>query len=127
MKPQNLTIESELFEDFRTKFDAAMNSALRKMKSMSIRAGTVKTTIEIVMEEAEDENGEPVLMPEFSGQVEINLPLKGKIEVKKQSGIIMVKDPISDGFIVASGQYTFMDMLAEQESMLAKQGDKEGD
>lgn len=114
MKPQNLTINGEVFDDLRQKFDEALNIALRKMKELKIQAGTVSASVDIVMEEMMDENGETILAPEFQAVVGINLPLKGKLKVRTQSGLMMIRDPVSDGFLVASRQYSMEDVLEEQ-------------
>ena len=115
MKPQRLSINSEVFDDLRMRFNEALILALRKMEKLKIYAGTVTTTVDIEMTEEADENGEAVLAPEFDAQVQINLPMKGKMKVPKQSGIMMIRDPNSNGYMVASRQYSMMEMLEEQE------------
>ena len=117
MKPQNLTINGEVFDDLRLRFDEALLLALRKMEELKIHAGTVTATVDILMEEAEDENGEMIYTPVFDAQVAMNLPLKGKIKVPTQTGLMMIRDPNGNGFLVASRQYTMMDMLEEQEKI----------
>ena len=114
MKPQNLTINGEVFDDLRQRFDEAMLLALRKMQELKIHAGTLTATVEIRMAEEADENGETIYTPVFDAQVAINLPLKGKIKVPTQEGLMMIRDPNSSGYLVASRQYTIMDMLEEQ-------------
>lgn len=115
MKPQNLTINGEVFEDLRGRFDDALLLALRKMKELKIQAGTLTATVDIRMDEIADENGELILAPEFDAQVAINLPMKGRMKVPTQMGLMMIRDPNSNGFLVASRQYTMMEMLEEQE------------
>ena len=121
MKPQPLTIEGEVFDDLRMKLNLALNSALTNMIRYRISAGTVAMNIEIELEEgtAEDgtaEDGNPIQMPKFSGKIGINLPMKAKIEMERREGMIMVRDERGDGYIVASGQYSFLDMLEEQKN-----------
>lgn len=114
MKPQPLTIQSEVFSDLRKKFDLALLTALRKMKSLKIHEGQIRAVIGVVMDEFKDENGETVIMPEFKAQVDINLPIKGKLDVDKQAGLLMIPDRDGEGFIIASTQYSLLDMLEEQ-------------
>ena len=117
MRPQNLSIQSDVFDDLRDRFDKVLTLTLRRMDDRAITDGTVTIKVAITLVEGTDENtGEPVLMPEFSGTVEMNLPIKGKAEIPKKAGYIMTRDPCGEGFIIASGQqYTFMDLLEEQE------------
>lgn len=116
MKPQIFSINGEMFDDIRLKIDQALNIALRKMTELDIYAGTVNAKLDIQIEKTQDENGDQIIKPEFGGMVEINLPLKGKIKMNSQKGLIMARDPTGAGFLVATEQYTFMDMLEEQET-----------
>lgn len=114
MKPQRLNIYSDVFDELRDRFEKALLLALRKMQHLKIAQGTVTARVAITLAESADENGENVMMPEFAAQVEINLPMKGKLDVPTKAGLIMVPDPAGEGFIIADSQYSMFDMLEEQ-------------
>ena len=113
MKPQNLGIGSECFSDLREKFDYILNLALNKMRQMGIYEGKVTATVDIAVEKVEEEDRE-AWRPEFKCQVSVSLPLKGKIAASVPGGLKMVQDPNGEGYIIATEQYTFLDMLEDQ-------------
>lgn len=110
MKPQRLEIEGETFKDLREKFNYILNLALTRMQRMGINEGTVTAKVDIETEEIDDGDG-VAWRPEFKIQVQLSLPLKDKIAAGVPNGLKMVRDPKGDGFIIATEQYTFLDML----------------
>lgn len=114
MKPQRLEIEGETFKDLREKFNYILNLALNKMQRMGINEGTVTAKVDIETTEIEEGDG-MAWRPEFKCQVSVALPLKGKIAAGVPNGLKMVRDTKGDGFIIATEQYTFMDMLEDRE------------
>jgi hypothetical protein len=115
MKPQRLEIEGETFKDLREKFNYILNLALNRMHRMGINEGTVTAKVDIETEEADEGDG-TAWRPSFKCEVAVRLPLKGKIAAGVPNGLKMVRDPKSDGFIIATEQYTFLDMLEEQKN-----------
>ena len=69
MKPQELKLECELFNEFRRALDAAINNCVRQMVVKRLSDGTITGKIEIHLEEAADENGEVLFLP---GQILVN-------------------------------------------------------
>jgi hypothetical protein len=76
----------------------------------------VSAKVKISNAEGTDENGEICWMPEFKCQVSVGLPVKCKIDASAPVGLKMIRNPDGDGFIIATDQYTFMDMLEEQDA-----------
>ena len=60
MKPQELTINGELFEEFRNNLDTAMKILINRMITTRIGKGTVNAKITINMKEFIDDSGELV-------------------------------------------------------------------
>lgn len=109
MKPQRLQIEGETFKDLREKFNYILNLALTRMQRMGINEGTVTAKVDIETEEINDGSGD-AWRPEFKCEVAVRLPLKGKITAAVPNGLKMVRDPLGDGFLIATEQYSFFDM-----------------
>ena len=84
------------------------------MRRMGINEGKVTATVEITVEEVVEEDRE-AWRPDFKCQVGVSLPLKGKIAASVPNGLKMVQDPNGEGYIIATEQYTFLDMLEEKE------------
>lgn len=115
MRPQILSIESETFLDMRQKFDALLNLAMNKMQALRVYEATVTAKVKIQSDEVTEPGGEISWRPEFKCQVSVGLPVKGKLDASAPVGLKMIRNPHGDGYIIATEQYTFMDMLEEQD------------
>ena len=109
MKPQELKLECELFNEFRRALDAAINNCVRQMVVKRLSDGTITGKIEIHLEEAADKNGEVLFYPEITPDVALKIGAKGKIDCTKQMGFMMKCGP--DGFIVGTDQVTMDELL----------------
>ena len=113
MKPQELKLECELFNEFRQALNAAINSCMRQMVAKRLSDGTITGKIEIHLIEAADENGEVLFYPEITPDVALKIGAKGKIDCTKQMGFMMKCGP--DGFIVGTDQVTMDELLGGKE------------
>ena len=112
MKPQNLSIESELFSELRMKFDFMLALAMDKMQKMNVSKSKVTAVVEIETT-AHEEAGEMVQLPDFKCEVRINLPAKGAIPAATPKGLKVTKSPLDGKYIIASDNYDLLDMVEE--------------
>lgn len=111
MKPQELTISGELFEEFRNNFDMAMKILVNRMITTRIGKGTVNAKITINMKEFVDDNGEVVRMPEMDFGIGMGMSEKDSMKGKLHRGLIL-KRGASGRLLVGTDQIS-MDELME--------------
>ena len=114
MKPQELTLECELFNEFREALDTAIKNCMRQMVSKRLNTGTISGKIEITLMEDQDENGEVIFHPEIEPDVAVKIGAKGNIKCQKKVGIIMKCSP--DGFVVGTDQVTMDELIRGKEA-----------
>lgn len=115
MKPQELTLESEVFDEFRTGLSAAINSALDQIILKHLGGGTVTAKIGIAVHEVTNrETGEVHIMPEFEPGISIKIGAKGSIKLAKQSGMILMQADCGKNF-VGSNQVSIDELIKKQE------------
>lgn len=111
MKPQELTIEGELFEDFRNNFDVAMKLLINRMIKTRISKGTVTSRITINMKELIEDGGEVVRMPEIDFGISMSMSEKDSMKGNMRRGLILRQGP-SYELLVGTDQIS-MDELME--------------
>lgn len=111
MKPQDLTINGELFDEFRKSFDMAMTILINRMITTRIGKGTVNAKITINMKEFIDDSGEVVRMPEMDFGIGMGMSEKDSMKGNLQRGLIL-KRRASGGLLVGTDQIS-MDELME--------------
>ena len=89
MKPQTLTIDSEVLEDFRGNFNTTMAVLLREMRSRRLREGTITAKLDIEIEEHADANGEIIRLVNIVPEINMKMGAKAKVECKKRNGLFM--------------------------------------
>lgn len=114
MKPQELTLDCELFNEFREAMDKAIKNCMRQMVSRRLNTGTISGKIEITLTEGADENGEVIFHPEIEPDVAVKIGTKGNIKCQKKVGIIMKCSP--DGFVVGTDQVTMDELIRGKEA-----------
>lgn len=112
MKPQELTFDCELFDEFRRALNAAVKSCMQQMVAKRLSDGTITGKIEIHLEDGVDEAGEVVFYPEITPDVQMKIAAKGKIDCAKQAGFLMKCGP--GGFVVGTDQVTMDELIEEQ-------------
>lgn len=113
MKPQELELNCELFNEYRDALDAAIKNCVRQLVLKGLDAGTVTGKIEIKLNQAADANGEVIFYPEIEPEVTLKIGAKGKIDCGKKQGFAM--KCAGGNFIVGTDQVTMDELIAGQE------------
>lgn len=113
MKPQELNLDSELFEDFRNKVNLAINVLMREMIVKGWAGGKISANIGIEMKSHVTDEGEILYMPTIKPDVKIKIESKANIECEKQEGFIVKQDG-ANGFVVGTNQITMDELLKEK-------------
>lgn len=114
MKPQELSLDCEIFEEFREKLNATLNMALKNMIRKGLLGGTVTAKINIELKEHVTDTGEVVYMPEFKPSVSLRIKAEGKIECKEQEGFLMLEDGLG-GFVVGTSQISMDELIRDHQ------------
>lgn len=127
MKPQELTITSEVFEDLRNKLNAAINITVNRLLDKGLSNGNVSAKIDIsIRETTNKETGEVTIMPEFEPSVSMKIGAKGKMDCEKVGGMIMRQGP-SGRIYVATNQISIDELMeAELETADRLAGEQKG-
>lgn len=115
MKTQELTINGELFEEFRNNADMAMKILVNRMISTRINKGTVSMKIGIEMKEFIDDNGEMVRMPDISYSIGMGMSEKDTLKGNLQRGL-MLKRGLNGVLMVGTDQISMDELIAEGEA-----------
>lgn len=113
MKPQELNLNCEIFDDFREKFDLALNATMRNMIAKHMEAGSITAKIDIEMMEKVAEDGEVLFAPKIKPKVAIKIGAKGKIDCVEKEGFLMKTDG-QNGFVIGTSQISMDELLEEQ-------------
>lgn len=113
MKPQELTINGELFEETRNNLDTAMKILINRMISTGIKKGTVSLKVGIELKEIINDSGEVIRMPDIIYSVGMGMTEKDTLKGNLQRGLIMKRSPC--GRLMVSTEQISMDELTEGE------------
>ena len=114
MKPQELTITSEVFEDLRNKLNAAINITVNRLLDKGLSNGNVSAKIDILIRESTNkETGEVTIMPEFEPSVSMKIEAKGKMDCQKVGGMIL-RQGQSGRIYVATNQISMNELMAAE-------------
>ena len=112
MKPQTLTLDSEVLEDFRGNFDDTLAVLLREMRNRRLREGTITAKIDIEIKESADVNGEVIRMVNLVPEINMKMGAKAKVECEKRNGLFMQMN--DEGVpVVGSCQMDIDELLAK--------------
>ena len=114
MKPQELTINGELFEETRNNLDTAMKILINRMISTGIKKGAVSLKVGIELKEIINDSGEVIRMPDISYSVGMGMTEKDTLKGNIQRGLIMKRSPC--GRLMVSTEQISMDELTEGEA-----------
>ena len=89
MKPQELDMQSEVFDEFRIVLNGAIRTTVRKLIEKNMQTGTVSARIRIDMQRGVTEDGEIVLMPEISADVGSKIGDSEKMKIGDQKGLVL--------------------------------------
>ena len=111
MKPQELSINGELFDETRENLDTAMKILVNRMISTRINKGTVNLKISIEIKDIINDEGEVIRMPDISYSVGMGMSEKDTLKGNLQRGLMLKRSSCGNLF-VASDQIN-MDELME--------------
>ena len=112
MKPQELNLGSEIFNDLREKFDVAINALIRNLIKKDLSEGSMSVRIKTELDRhTNDETGEVELMPRFEPKINIKIGAKGDIDCNTAEGFILKERP--DGSHVIGTNQISMDELMD--------------
>lgn len=114
MKPQELTINGELFEETRNNPDMAMKILINRMISTGIKKGAVSLKVGIELKEIINDSGEVIRMPDISYSVGMGMTEKDTLKGNLQRGLIMKRSPC--GKLMVYTEQISMDELTEGEA-----------
>ena len=113
MKPQELSLNCEIFDEFRDRLDKAITIIMRNMVSKGIHAGSITGKIKIELSQTTTDDGEIIYMPKIKPAVNLKLSAKGDIECGVQDGFLMKPDG-NDGFVIGTSQVSMDELMEEQ-------------
>ena len=114
MKPQELSINGELFEETRDNMDTTIRMLIARMISTGIKKGTVSLKLSIELKEIINDSGEVIRMPDISYSVGMGMTEKDTLKGNLQRGLIMKRSPC--GKLMVSTEQISMDELTEGEA-----------
>ena len=115
MKPQELTLESDVFNGLRISMNEAIRIVMKSLIEKDLYHGSVTAKIDIMLKEETDENtGERCLMPAFFPEVSFEIKNKDKIKCVPEAGMYLKKGPMGQ-LIIGTNQITMDELIAEQE------------
>ena len=115
MAPQELTLDAEVFEEFRVILNAAIKSTISQMIETNTKGGTVTAKIDLKIEShADEETGEIYYMPEIEPHVSTKLGKKTNNGLKKLDRFYM-RQTASGNYIIGSQQIEIKELFTEAE------------
>lgn len=114
MKPQELTIGGELFNEFRNNFDIGMRILINRMISTRISKGTVSAKVSIELKECVNDAGEIVRMPEINYSIGMGMSEKDSMKGNMQRGLIM-KNNGNGKLLIGSSQIDIDELIKDEE------------
>ncbi len=115
MQAQELNLECEIFDEFREKADAAINTVVNQLIEKGLMSGSVSMKIDIQMrKDADADSAEIVYMPEFEPKVNVKIGASGSVKCAKKGGIILKQAPCGKN-IVGNNQISIDELMDRAE------------
>ena len=112
MKTQELSINGELFDEFRNNMDMAMKILINRMITTRISKGAVSAKISIDLKEFVNDNGEVIRMPDISYSVGMGMSEKDSMKGNMQKGLQLRRN--SNGqLLIGADQISIDELIAE--------------
>ena len=113
MRPQGLTLDSDIFEEFRVILNSSIRATLREMIEQGVRGATITAKIDIdLASRVDDDTGEIFYQPDLDPKVSTKLGKRADHRLKKLDGFIMKPDG-NGGFIIGTKQVEMSELFAE--------------
>lgn len=113
MKPQELKLECEAFDEFRVNLDAAIRMAIKSMIAKDLGSGNVTAKIDITLKKEASEDGEVYFIPKFKPDINIKIGAKGNLKCKEKDGMVMKAGEKS--LYIADNQVSIDDLIPPKE------------
>ena len=113
MKAEELNLNSEALEDFKTNFDMALALLVREIRLKGLPGGQISAKIKIKIEEVTDINGQICRMMALEPDISLKLGTQGKIECRKRNGLFVKLN--ENGVPVVGSCQVDIDELLDQE------------
>ena len=112
MKPQQMDLSCELFDDFRQALDNAIRIVLDRMIEKGLDSGSINGKLDITLRTSVSETtGEVMYLPEIEPKVTMSIGSKAKVECVKQMGFLA---KLSErGVVIGTDQVTMDELLEE--------------
>lgn len=114
MKPQELKLECEVFDEFRVNLDAAIRMAIKSMTAKELGSGNVTAKIDIELKKEATEDGEIFYIPRFEPDINIKIGAKGNLKCKEKAGMVMKVG--EKGLYIADNQVSIDDLISQEEN-----------
>lgn len=111
MKPQQMDLNCELFDDFRQALDNAIRIVLDRMIEKGLDSGSITGKLDITLRTSVSEAGEVMYLPEIEPKVAMTVGTKAKIDCTKQMGFLA---KLSEGGVVVGTDQVTMDELIRE-------------
>ena len=112
MKPQELNLECELFNDFREAMDNAIRIAMLNMMQKGLNSGTITGKLDITLRtNVSETTGEVQYLPEIVPDVSMKIGTKAKLDCAKQVGFLAKQS--LHGIVVGTDQVTMDELIRE--------------
>ena len=112
MKPQELNLECELFNEFRDALDHAIKISMVRMMEKGLDSGTITGKLDITLRSHVSETtGEVQYLPEIVPDVSVKIGTKAKLDCTKQIGFLAKRS--LHGVVVGTDQVTMDELIRE--------------
>lgn len=113
MKPQELNLNCELFDEFRQALDHAVRIILVRMIEKGLDSGSIVGKLDISLRVSPTEDGEMRYLPEIQPDVQLKIGSKAKLDCTKQIGFLA--KPNGRGIVIGTDQVTMDELIGEMD------------
>ena len=113
MKPQELNLNCELFDEFREALDRAVQIILVRMIEKGLDSGSIVGKLDISLRTSTTEDGELRYLPEIQPDVQLKIGTKAKLDCTKQIGFLA--KPNGRGIVIGTDQVTMDELIGEMD------------
>ncbi len=116
MLPQELSLNSEIFEEFRTILDSSIRALLRQMIEQRVKSGTITAKVDIdLASKTDEETAEISYFPSIDPKVTMKLGKRADYGLRKLNGFTM-KSNGRGGFTIGTEQVELSELFTEGEN-----------
>lgn len=113
MEAQELSLKSEIFEEFNVMLNHAIKAILDQIIAQNVKAGSIAAKIDISMQYHTDENGEIHYTPKIEPRVSMKIGAKDDFKMKPQHDFILQSDG-RGSYLVATHQMDIDELMKER-------------